>query len=51
MVAQLLPTLSLPQRWVEDRDGVQVFLADVVHRVADARRGVTTMTSFQERSL
>jgi hypothetical protein len=33
---------------VENRDGLQVFLADVVHRVADARWGVATMASFQD---
>jgi hypothetical protein len=47
MVVQSLPTLSLPQRWVENRDGVQVFLADVAQCVADARRSVTAMSSFQ----
>jgi hypothetical protein len=47
MVAPLLSTPSPPQRWVEIGDGVQVSLANVAHRVADAWRSVAAMVSFQ----
>jgi hypothetical protein len=47
MVAPLLSTPSLPQRWVEIGDGVQAFLVNVAHRMADAWRNVAATASFQ----